>query len=93
MIERGQSQEPKCFITKPTTSLCKIRLNQSHGTLLEPISVTHIPINSIISTTGHKYYERALDRFVVNKRTFKFLHWAYATLSMVMILNILKMKI
>ena len=55
IIECDRRQIPKYFTVKPTTSLCKIILNDSNNTQLEQIKITYFPINSNISTKGHKF--------------------------------------
>ena len=84
MIECDPREEPKYFTVKPTTGLCKITLKQFfNNTALEPIRITYLPINSNISTTGHKLQGSTLDKLVVNSWTFSVQHWAYVVLSRV----------
>ena len=87
MIECDQSQQPKYFTVKPTTGLCKVTLKTLTHIALEPIRITYLPINSNISTTGHKLQGSTLNNLVVNSWTFKVQHWAYVVLSRVKTLN------
>ena len=87
MIECDLSQQPKYFTVKPTTGLCTVTLKNFNHIVLEPISITYLPINSNISTTGHKLQGSTLDNLVVNSWTFKVQHWAYVVLSRVRSLN------
>ena len=61
-----ESTDPKYFTVEPETGLCKIKLRQFNNTSLEKIRVTYFPINSNISTTGHKLQGSTLDCLVVN---------------------------
>ncbi len=49
-------------------------------TQLRPIKRTYLPINSNISTTGHKLQGSTLDTLVVNSWTFSIQHWIYVVL-------------
>ena len=62
-------------------------MKQFNNTQLEPIRITHIPINSNISTTDHKLQGLTLDTLVVNSWTFSVQHWVYVVLSRVRTLN------
>ena len=82
-----ESDDPKCFTVEPQTSMCSITLRQFTNTSLEKIKVTHFPLNSNISTTGHKLQGSTLDSLVVNSWTRKVVHWSYVVISRVKRLN------
>ena len=82
-----ESTDPKYFTVEPETGLCKIKLRQFNNTSLEKIRVTYLPINSNISTTGHKLQGSTLDCLVVNSWTRQIPHWIYVVLSRVRKLN------
>ena len=44
----------KYFLIKPETCQCSIKLRSFGNMILKKVKVTHIPINSNISTTGPK---------------------------------------
>ena len=83
MILFELEEEPKYFTVKPTIGLCKIISKQFNNTQLEPVKITYTPINSNISTTGHKLQGSILDKVVVNLCFFKVQHWSYVVLSIV----------
>ena len=78
-----ESDEPKYFTVEPQTGLCSITLRQFTNTSLEKIRVKYFPLNSNISTTGHKLQGSTLDSLVVNSWTLKVIHWSYVVLSRV----------
>ena len=86
-IECDPRQIPKYFTVKPTTSLCDVTLKEFNNTKIEPIKITYSPINSNISTTGHKLQGSTLNTLVVNSWTFSVPHWIYVVLSRVRALN------
>ena len=77
----------KYFLIKPATYQCQIKLRRFHNTILNKVRVTHIPINSNISTTGHKLQGRSLDHLIVNSWAYKCPHWVYVVLSRVITLK------
>ena len=87
MKECDLSQQPTYFTGKPTNSLCNVTLKHFNNIALGPIRITYLPINSNISTIGHKLQESTLDSLVVNIWTFNVQHWAYVVLSRVRTLN------
>ena len=87
MIECDPSQQPKYFTIKPTSGLCNVTLKQFHNIAFEPIRICYLPMNSNISTTGHKLQGTTLKSLVVNSWTFNVKHWAYVVLSRVRTLN------
>ena len=62
---------------------CKIKLRSFGNTILDKIRVTYIPINSNISTTGHKLQGKTLDNLIVNSWAYGCPHWVYVVLSRV----------
>ena len=78
-----EGHEGKYFLVKPETRQCKIKLRQYQGTVLDKIKVTYLPINSNISTTGHKLQGRTLDHLIVNSWAYGCPHWIYVVLSRV----------
>ena len=87
MIECDPSQQPTYFTVKPTNGLCNVTLKHFSNIALEPINISYLPINSNISTTGHKLQGSTLDSLVINSWTFNVQHWAYVVLSRVRKLN------
>ena len=55
--------------------------------IIKKVKVTHIPINSNISTTGHKLQGRSLDHLIVNSWAYKCPHWVYVVLPRVITLK------
>ena len=47
-------KQKRYFIVKPVSTLCSIRLKEWNNMSLENIKITYLPLNSSISTTGHK---------------------------------------
>ena len=62
-------------------------MKEFNNTQLEPIKITYFPINSNISTTGHKLQGTTLNTLVVNSWAFSVPHWIYVVLSRVKMLN------
>ena len=87
MVDCDSSKRSKYFTIKPTSGLCNVTLKQFHNIVLEPIRISYLPINSNISTTGHKLQGSTLNSLVVNSWTFSVQHWAYVVLSRVKTLN------
>ena len=87
MIECDLSQQPIYFTVKPTNSLCKVTLKHFNNIALKQIKISYLPINSNISTTGHKLQGSTLDNLVVNSWTFKVQHWDFVVLLRVRTLN------
>ena len=81
----------KYFLIKPETRQCSIKLRSFGNMILKKVKVTHIPINSNISTTGHKLQGRSLDHLIVNSWAYKCPHWVYVVLSRVIKLKGLKL--
>ena len=71
------------FLVQPETRQCKIKLKKYSDAVLDKIKVTYLPINSNISTTGHKLQGRTLDHLIVNSWAYKCPHWVYVVLSRV----------
>ena len=87
MIECDPSQQLTYFTVKPTNGLCNVTLKHFNHIALEPINISYLPINSNISTTGHKLQGSTLDSLVINSWKFNVQHWAYVVLSRVKKLN------
>ena len=51
--------------------------------ILGGVKLTYIPINSSISTTGHKLQGKTLNQLVVNSWAYRCTHWVYVVLSRV----------
>ena len=75
-----ESADPKYFTVNPKTGLCNIKLRQFKNTSHEKIKVTYFPLNSNISTTGHKFQGSTMDSLVVNSWTRWVPHWIYVVL-------------
>ena len=75
------------FLVKPETRQCKIKLRNFNDLVIDKIKVTYLPINSNISTTGHKLQGRTLDHLIVNSWAYRCPHWVYVVLSRVKTLN------
>ena len=58
-------------------------LRAFHNVVLDKIKVTYLPINSSISTTGHKLQGKTLDNLVINSCAYWCTHWVYVVLSRV----------
>ena len=71
------------FIVKPETRQCKIKLRKYRDVVIDGVKVTYLPINSNISTTGHKLQGRTLNHLIVNSWAYKCPHWVYVVLSRV----------
>ena len=71
------------YYKKTETRQCKIRLRQWNNTVIDKIKTTYLPINSSISTTGHKLQGKTLDNLVVNSWGYCCAHWVYVVLSRV----------
>ena len=54
IVCKHESDEQKYFVVKPETRKCKIKLRMWNNMILDKINITYLPINSNISTTGHK---------------------------------------
>ena len=87
MKESSIPEENKYFIIKPESSLCTVRLREWNNMALEQMKITYLPVNSSISTTGHKLQGKTLDHLVVNSWAYNCPHWAYVVLSRMEILN------
>ena len=52
------------------------------------MKITYLPVNSSISTTGHKLQGKKLDYLVVTSWAYNCPHWVYVVLSRVKKLDI-----
>ena len=86
-IESKDSNNDRYFTVKPETILCSVRLREWNNMMIEKMKITYIPINSSISTTGHKLQGKTLDHLVVNSWAYGCPHWVYVVLSRVKTLN------
>ena len=82
-IESNHSGNEKYFLVKPESTLCSVRLREWNNMMLEKKKITYIPINSSISTTGHKLQGKTLEHLVVNSWAYGCSHWVYVVLSRV----------
>ena len=82
-----KSKKKRYFIVKPVSTLCSIRLKEWNNMSLEKIKITYLPLNSSISTTGHKLQGQSLEHLVVNSWAYKCPLWVYVVLSQVKTLN------
>ena len=78
-----EGKNAKYFIVKPETRQCKIKLRAFQYIVLDKIKVTYLPINSSISTTGHKLQGKTLDNLLINSWAYRCTHWVYVVLSRV----------
>ena len=88
-----EGKDSKYFKVKPETRQCKIKLRQWNNTVIDKIKTTYLPINSSISTTGHKLQGKTLDNLVVNSWGYRCAHWVYVVLSRVRELNNLVLNV
>ena len=82
-----EGHKNKYFLVKPETRQCKIKSRNFNDLVIDKIKVTYLPINSNISTTGHKLQGRTLDHLIVNSWAYRCPHWVYVVLSRVKTLN------
>ena len=61
-----EGNDDKYFIVKPETRECKVKLRAFNNAIFDKIKITYLPINSSVSTTGHKLQGKTLDHLVVN---------------------------
>ena len=80
MVGEGKDVNKKYFIVKPETTLCSILLKEWNNMTLEKINITYFPLNSSISTTGHKLQEQTLNHLVINSWAYRCPHWIYVDL-------------
>ena len=66
MVGEDKDVDKKYFIVKPETTLCSVRLKEWNNMTLEKIKITYFPLNSSISTTGHKLQGSTLNHLVIN---------------------------
>ena len=88
-----EGKNAKYFIVKPETRQCKIKLRAFHNVVLDKIKVTYLPINSSISTTGHKLQGKTLDNLLINSWAYRCTHWVYVVLSRVRTLRSLILNV
>ena len=60
MVGEDKDVKKRYFIVQPETTLCSVRLKEWNNMTLEKIKVTYFPLNSSISTTGHKLQGQTL---------------------------------
>ena len=84
-----EHDQQKFFKIKPETRQCQIRLPMCNKIKVDDISVTYLPVNSSISTTGHKLQGKTLEHLVINSWAYGCTHWVYVVLSRVMELSCL----
>ena len=70
-------------LQKPETRQCKVRLRSWNSAIIDKIKITYLPINSSISTTGHKLQGKTLDHLVIDSWGYRCPHWVYVVLSRV----------
>ena len=51
--------------------------------ILDKINITYLPINSNISTAGHKLQGSTFSNVIVNSWAYRCAHWTYVVLSRV----------
>ena len=78
-----EGKSDRYFKVKPETKQCKIKLRAWNNTVIDKIRITYLPINSSISTTGHKLQGKTLNDLVVNSWGHCCTHWVYVVLSRV----------
>ena len=78
-----ENDKNRYFIVKPETRQCKVRLRMWNDMTLDKIRITYLPINSNISTTGHKLQGATLSSLIVNSWAYRCAHWTYVVLSRV----------
>ena len=83
LICMQEGDNGKYFLVKPETRQCKIKIRSFNNTVLDKIKVAYIPINSNISTTGHKLQGKSLDHLIINSWAYGCPHWVYVVLSRV----------
>ena len=82
-IDDSIETNQRYFIVKPESTLCTVRLHEWNNMTLEKIKITYLPLNSSISTTGHKLQGQTLNHLVINSWGYKCPHWIYVVLSRV----------
>ena len=68
-------------------------MRQWDNTVIDKIKTTYFPINSSISTTGHKLQGKTLNNLVVNSWGYCCAHWVYVVLSRVQQLDNLVLNV
>ena len=87
MIDNNTEKLKTYFSVKPVSSICSVCLKELNNMTLEKIKITYLPLNSSISTTGHKLQGLSLNQLVVNSWAYRCPHWVYVVLSRVTTLN------
>ena len=82
-IDDNIETDQRYFIVKPESTLCTVQLHEWNNMTLEKIKITYLPLNSSISTTGHKLQGQTLNHLVINSWGYKCPHWIYVVLSRV----------
>ena len=75
--------EGNIFLIKPESHQCERMLRMWNNMVLDKIRITYLPINSNISTTGHKLQGATLKSLIVNSWAYNCTHWVYVVLSRV----------
>ena len=83
IVCKHESDKQRYFVVKPETRQCKIKLRMWNNMTLDKIRITYLPINSNISTTGHKLQGATLSNLIVNSWAYRCAHWTYVVLSRV----------
>ena len=70
---------------EPEESLCRIKLRQLKNMQMqmEKIKIAYLPVNSSLSSTGHKLQGKTLDHLVVKSWEYNTPHWVYVIVSRV----------
>ena len=83
IVCKHENDGQRYFVVKPETHQCKIKLRMWNNMILDKINMTYLPINSNISTTGHKLQGAALSSLIINAWAYRYAHWTCVVLSRV----------
>ena len=78
-----ENEQKGYFKVKPETRKCRVKLHMWNKMILDGLKITYLPINSSISTTGHKLQGKTLNNLVINSWAYGCPHWIYVVLSRV----------